>query len=760
MAAQLFYVPFDPVFNSRGLFAGAARAYFYLSGTTTLAPVYADAAFTTALPNPVVADALGQLPAIYLDDTKVYRLRLTDRLGVQIGNDYDPYVPGKERIGPTGPADNTYTSLVAFRASDTNRRTASLVGVPGVSDGRFNWTDGDYSGQADDANIIKADDTPLSVGAWVRQGAAGISYVTPVTSRDSQAKLNDVTRTIFDVVKPSELLAFATGVTPIDTFLARMVAIGGTWRLPYRSFVYKMTQRVTSGIQNGFTLLGDDRVVVEYSGPGAQGVSDFNRGLFEATDVDDFTIACTQPGGTFTFRCLTAGSVHLWVQHCRGRCRRPSIADVRGEECHLQYCTSSSDTVWENIVLYGEGANCCSDARATRVSSYFAAKPFGGEGAVMWYYVDGGRASYVDGYQCGSAVQAWGGNAAYEFNGTPSSDPAVEAKRLKCRNIYVDNVTAYNTANTWVFFCMVDYARCSDSKGEKALDVGFDAEGCRDVLWSRCTGKDATNANYAVFFWSDNVRMVDCTTILSNGFTARHVHLTNPTQLSFLSGGYSWQGGAAICLDGSFGLFTADAAMEVCVKDCEMVQSAVWILAEKGFRVRIEGNTVRLPRQVLINPQGYYDIFFVDRQQGANGMSPEVTISNNSVFSDVVQTLAVGLVRVVARAVSAPVLAEVFGNRGFVKLQQGGFAGMRFEQQIATDAMRLMLESNSFNGDAVVVRGGTSGSPYPAPVVTLGPVGTVNVAAASQPADNRALAINSNTTSDGMAVNIVTQMPS
>lgn len=81
--------------------------------------------------------------------------------------------------GATGSSDNTYSSLTAFKASDTTRLTASLVGVQDVPDGRFNWTPGNFSGRADDANFIKANGTPLSVGAWVRDLS---SFVAPASS--------------------------------------------------------------------------------------------------------------------------------------------------------------------------------------------------------------------------------------------------------------------------------------------------------------------------------------------------------------------------------------------------------------------------------------------------------------------------------------------------------------------------------------------------------------------------------------------------
>lgn len=51
----------------------------------------------------------------------------------------------------------------------------------------FKWTLGDYSGQADDVNIIKADSTALSVGAWLRQSADKITTETGSTAQEALA---------------------------------------------------------------------------------------------------------------------------------------------------------------------------------------------------------------------------------------------------------------------------------------------------------------------------------------------------------------------------------------------------------------------------------------------------------------------------------------------------------------------------------------------------------------------------------------------
>lgn len=122
--------------------------------------------------------------------------------------------------GAPGPADNTYITLAAFKASDRLRRTASLVGIPGVSDGRFNWTLGDYTGQADDTNIIKADSTALSVGAWVRQGAQSIVFYPDgglAQPRPVKDKLAEQYISVADKMTPAQVAAWKAGQ---DTYAA------------------------------------------------------------------------------------------------------------------------------------------------------------------------------------------------------------------------------------------------------------------------------------------------------------------------------------------------------------------------------------------------------------------------------------------------------------------------------------------------------------------------------------------------------------
>lgn len=67
-----------------------AKWYFYATGSLTPQSVYADAELTTPLSHPVVADADGLFPPIYLDAELIYRGIMTDDIGVDTLFDIDP----------------------------------------------------------------------------------------------------------------------------------------------------------------------------------------------------------------------------------------------------------------------------------------------------------------------------------------------------------------------------------------------------------------------------------------------------------------------------------------------------------------------------------------------------------------------------------------------------------------------------------------------------------------------------------------------
>lgn len=93
MTVKSFLLPFRPAISATALeVVPGARLHFYLTGTTTEAAVYADEALTIELPNPVVANAAGKWPAIFYDDSTIYRVILRDEAGVTM-DEADPYTP-------------------------------------------------------------------------------------------------------------------------------------------------------------------------------------------------------------------------------------------------------------------------------------------------------------------------------------------------------------------------------------------------------------------------------------------------------------------------------------------------------------------------------------------------------------------------------------------------------------------------------------------------------------------------------------------
>lgn len=93
MAAHQFFLPFRPGFDPNGAIGVGYQLRFRLTGTNAAATVYADAERVTPLPNPVVANAAGRWPTIYLDANVTYRVDQLDASGAQIDS-IDPYIPG------------------------------------------------------------------------------------------------------------------------------------------------------------------------------------------------------------------------------------------------------------------------------------------------------------------------------------------------------------------------------------------------------------------------------------------------------------------------------------------------------------------------------------------------------------------------------------------------------------------------------------------------------------------------------------------
>jgi len=90
MASALWPRSGDRQLNNSGRVIAGARLYFFDEGTTTPQTTYEDAARTTAHDHPIVADAYGKWPAVYLAPG-TYRYRINDSDGSTI-DDFDGIV--------------------------------------------------------------------------------------------------------------------------------------------------------------------------------------------------------------------------------------------------------------------------------------------------------------------------------------------------------------------------------------------------------------------------------------------------------------------------------------------------------------------------------------------------------------------------------------------------------------------------------------------------------------------------------------------
>ena len=108
----------------------------------------------------------------------------------------------------------------------------------------FEWTPGDYTGQADDVNAVQANGIPLSTGAWVRQGAdkvaSRLDAIGAITR--SQSEKNSEQVSVFDFMTPAQISAVKARTRLVDVTEEVQAAIdNGPGRLFFPPGDYPVT---------------------------------------------------------------------------------------------------------------------------------------------------------------------------------------------------------------------------------------------------------------------------------------------------------------------------------------------------------------------------------------------------------------------------------------------------------------------------------------------------------------------------------------
>lgn len=158
----------------------------------------------TDSPNPTWTDNFGVFS--FIVDDGVYRF--SARMGgVEIARGELIAGSPPEFTGPTGPADNTYTTYAKLMASDPTRKSARLVPELGETEpaGNFSYIN----------------------GAWVRQEADGLAYKLPATAAQlqSQADKNAQTVDLWDFLTDAMKASVRAGNLAVDCSPAFNAAI-------------------------------------------------------------------------------------------------------------------------------------------------------------------------------------------------------------------------------------------------------------------------------------------------------------------------------------------------------------------------------------------------------------------------------------------------------------------------------------------------------------------------------------------------------
>lgn len=171
--SQIFLSPFVRATSNTNAILPGAKLYFFLTGTTTPATVYADNARTSPLSNPIVANAFGQFADIFLAPTVTYRVRLTTSAGVVI-----------DEADPVYGADADTVALATEIATDVATEVALEVIAPEVARAE------EAADQAE-ADRIQTGADVIAAGAILAQMPRRASKATATSVASSTTLISD-----------------------------------------------------------------------------------------------------------------------------------------------------------------------------------------------------------------------------------------------------------------------------------------------------------------------------------------------------------------------------------------------------------------------------------------------------------------------------------------------------------------------------------------------------------------------------------------
>jgi len=237
--SQLFTLPFVPALSLQGDFMASATLTFTLTGTTTAATVYGDAALTVPLGSVVGADAYGRFPSIYLDNSVLYRVVLESAQGVQIGPQVDPY--GLNYGGETGAAQiGTSDGDTVQEALDkkANLDSPTFVNLPKAPTATL----GDSSQQIANTEFVMRAANPAIGFSGLKVSSVGVGNFSSVITANAIGLLNSSGVGIYLSAVNVTAVLNTSGVNGLDT---GSVA-ASTWYYAY--VIYNPTTSTTASL--------------------------------------------------------------------------------------------------------------------------------------------------------------------------------------------------------------------------------------------------------------------------------------------------------------------------------------------------------------------------------------------------------------------------------------------------------------------------------------------------------------------------------
>lgn len=186
-----------------------AKAYFYLTGTTTATDTYTESTLTTPHTNPVIADATGTFAPIYLDSGITYKIVFKDSDDVTLYTVDPSAIAASSVADVSGPASSTDNAVARF--SGTTGKTVQNSGV--IVDDSNNVT-----GVSSLSLVEKAAaeaDVAGSGQFWVKNDAPNTAQFTDDAGTDFQLATLTGTETLTNKTLTSAKIT--TGVEPTSS---------------------------------------------------------------------------------------------------------------------------------------------------------------------------------------------------------------------------------------------------------------------------------------------------------------------------------------------------------------------------------------------------------------------------------------------------------------------------------------------------------------------------------------------------------------